>query len=75
MGPFGVSGKGGLCCNKCFNKQLTVITPCHVWHQKQKKKIRKKTNKLLNKSDKEWRICFLFFFLIYLFIQILCVLS
>lgn len=43
MGPFGVSGKGGLCCNKCFNKQLTVITPCRVWHQK-KEKIRKKTN-------------------------------
>lgn len=68
MGPFGVSGKGGLCCNKCFNKQLTVITPCHVWHQKKENK----EKKLLNKSDKEWRICFLF--LIYLFIQILCVL-
>lgn len=59
MGPFGVSGKGGLCCNKCFNKQLTVITPCHVWHQK--KRENKEKNKLLNKSDKEWRICFLFF--------------
>lgn len=28
---------------------------------KKEKKKRKKTNKLLNKSDKEWRICFLFF--------------
>lgn len=42
MGPFGVSGKGGLCCNKCFSKQLTVITPCHVWHQKKKENKEKK---------------------------------
>lgn len=50
MGQFGVSGKGVCVANKCFNKQLTVITPCHVWHQKRENKEEKK---LLNKSDKE----------------------
>lgn len=33
MSLFRVMGAGDLCCDKCFNKQLTVVTAYHFWHQ------------------------------------------